>query len=109
MKTKYLVGGAVTGLALATGIAGMVTAQSAADATGLTAAQIIEIALMEIPGEVTGVEQERRRGQQIFEVEVLGEDGVEMELYIAAETGEILKVEAEGEGCDKDNQADDEA
>ena len=109
MNTKYLVGGAVTGLALATGIAGMVTAQSAADATGLTEAQIIEIALMEVPGVGTEVEQERRRGQQIFEVEILGDDGIETEVYIAADTGEILKVEAEGEGCDKDDQDDDEA
>ena len=69
----------------------MVSAQTAADAIGLTQEQVIEIALLEVPGEVTEVEQERHRGEQIFEIEILGADGVEMEVLIAAETGEILK------------------
>jgi uncharacterized membrane protein YkoI len=108
MNTKIIAGGALTGLVLAGGIAGMVSAQTVADATGLTEEQIIEIALLEVPGDVTEVERERHRGMQVFEVEILGADGVEMEVMIAAETGDILKVEAEGEGCDKDHE-DEEA
>ncbi|MEL7345077.1 MAG: PepSY domain-containing protein, partial [Pseudomonadota bacterium] len=65
--------------------------------------------LTEIPGEVTEVEQERHRGQSIFEVEVLDANGIEMEVYISAETGEILKVDAEDADCDKDDDEDDEA
>jgi len=106
MNTKMIAGGELTGLVLAGGIAGMVSAQSVADATGLTEAQVIEIALMEVPGEVTEVEQERHRGSQIFEVEIVGADGVEMEVKIAADTGEILKVEAEGDDCDDDDDDD---
>ncbi len=106
MNTKMITAGALAGLVFAGGIAGMVSAQSVANATGLTEEQVIEIALMEMPGEVTEVEQENRRGASIFEVEILGADGVEMEVLIAADTGEILKVEADGEDCDKD---DDEA
>lgn len=109
MNTKFIAGGALAGLVLAGGIAGMVSAQSAANATGLTEEQVIEIALMEVPGEVTDVEQERHRGQQIFEVEILSDDGTEMEVEIAADTGEVLKVKADGEGCDKDNDDDDQA
>jgi len=60
MNTKMIAGGALTGLVLAGGIAGMVSAQSVADATGLTEAQVIEIALMEVPGEVTGSQNCRR-------------------------------------------------
>ena len=103
MNTKMIVGSALTGLVLAGGITGMVSAQSAADATGLTEEQVIEIALMEIPGEVTEVEQERHRGRQIFEIEILGADGVETELKIAAETGEILKVDTERGDCEKND------
>lgn len=108
MNTKMIAGGALTGLVLAGGIAGMVSAQSVAGATGLTEEQVIEIALMEVPGEVTEVDQERHRGQKVIEVEILGADGVEMEVKIALETGEILKVKAEGDDCDKDNDDDDD-
>ncbi len=92
MTNKIIAGGALTGLVLAGGIAGMVSAQTVATETGLTEAQIIEIALMEVPGEVQGIEMERHRGTEIFEIEVLAEDGSEMEVEIAAETGDVLKV-----------------
>ncbi|WP_108814344.1 PepSY domain-containing protein [Loktanella sp. Alg231-35] len=108
MKTKLIAGGALTGLVLAGGIAGMVSAQTVADATGLTEEQVIEIALMEVPGEVTDVEMERDDGQQVFEVEILGADGSEMEVYIAAETGEILEVAAEGDDNDCGGDHDDD-
>ncbi len=103
MNKKFIAGGTVAGLVLAGSIAGMVSAQTASAATGLSQEQIMEIALMEVPGEVTEVERERRRGKQVYEVEIIGVDGTEMEVTIAAETGEILKVEAEGEDCDKDH------
>ncbi|SHL63547.1 Peptidase propeptide and YPEB domain-containing protein [Roseovarius litoreus] len=108
MNTKLIAGGALTGLVLAGGFAGMLSAQSAADATGLTKEQIIEIALAEVPGEVTEVELERYLGQQIYEIEILGEDGVEMEIEIAAETGEVLKVEAEDDDDQEDYGKDDD-
>lgn len=108
MNTKLIVGGALTGLVLAGGFAGLVSAQSVADATGLTEEQVIEIALMEVPGEVTEVELERHRGQEVYEVEILGADGTETEVKIAAESGEILKVQAEDEDCDKDDDHDDD-
>jgi len=107
MNTKFISFSALTGLVFAAGITGMVSAQTAADAIGLTQEQVIEIALLEVPGEVTEVEQERHRGEQIFEIEILGADGVEMEVLIAAETGEILKVKAEDGDCNKDDNSDD--
>jgi uncharacterized membrane protein YkoI len=107
MKTKLIAGSALTGLVVAGGIAGMVSAQSVSGATGLTEEQIIEIALMEVPGEVIEIESELENGVQVFEVEILGIDGIETEIEIAAETGEILQVEAEGRGCDKERGSDD--
>ena len=82
MNTKLIAGGALTGLVLAGSIAGMVSAQSVADATGLTEEQVIEIALMEIPGEVQEVELENHRGTQIYEIEIISADGEEMEVEI---------------------------
>ena len=109
MNTKMIALGSLSGLALAGGIAGMVSAQSAADATALTEEQVIEIALTEVAGEVDEVELEERRGVAFYEVELVGEDGIEYELRIAADTGEILKVKADGEGCDDDDDAGEDA
>jgi|GEM_PF-2722108 len=103
MNKKLIAGAALTGLVLTGGITGMVSAQSAASATGLSEAQIVEIALLEVPGEVTEVEQENEDGKQIFEVEILTAEGVEMEVEIAADTGEILEVSADGEDDDDDD------
>ena len=109
MNTKLMAGGALAGLVLTTGIAGMVSAQSAAATTGLTAEQVIEIALMEVPGEVQEVERDTEDGIQIFEVEILGADGVETEIEIAAETGEVLSVEVEEDkDCDDDRDEEDD-
>lgn len=105
MNKKLIAGGALTGLVLAGGLAGMVSAQSAAQATGLTEQQVIEIALSEVPGQVTEVELERERGKQVYEVEILTQDGTERELKIAADTGDILKVKTEKADCDKDDDA----
>jgi uncharacterized membrane protein YkoI len=106
MNTKLIAGGALTGLVLAGSIAGMVSAQSVADATGLTEEQVIEIALTEIPGEVQEVELENRRGTQIYGIEILSADGEEMEVVIDAQTGDVLRVKADREGCNKDDDTD---
>ena len=108
MNTKLIAGGALSGLVVAGGIATMVSAQTAAEATGLTEEQVIEIALTEIPGEVIEIEEETNRRASYFEVEILAEDGTEMEVKIDAATGDILKVEAEGEGCDDDEDDDED-
>lgn len=107
MNKKLIAGGALTGLILAGGFAGLVSAQTVADSTGLTEEQVIEIALMEVPGEVTDVDLERQRGQEVYEVEILEADGTETEVKISAESGEILRVEAEGEDCDKEDDHED--
>ena len=106
MNKKIIAGSAVSGLVLAGGFAGMVSAQTVAAATGLTEEQVIEIALSEVPGQVQEVELERHRSTQIYEIEILAADGTEMEVEIDAKTGNVLMVEAEDEGCDKDDDTD---
>ena len=113
MNTKLITAGALSGLVFASGFAGLVSAQSAAEATGLTEEQIIEIALTEIPGEVLEIEQDREDGVEGYEVEIMDEAGDEFELLLAADTGEILEVEEDdhdgrrgGKDCDDDRDDD---
>ena len=117
MKKSVFAAGALAGLVLVGAGVGTLSAQSAATATGLTEEQVIEIALAEVPGEVQEVELERKRGVQFYEVEIVAEDGTEMEVEIAADTGDVLKVKEDKEdgdrkgrkgGCDKDDDGDDQ-
>lgn len=104
MNTTFIKGGALAGLVL-TGVAvGSVSALSAAEATGLSEEQAIEIALLEVAGEVQEVELDDEDGMMVYEVEILGADGSEYEVEIAADTGEVLETEAE----DEDDQDDDD-
>ncbi len=106
MDKKLIAGGALTGLILAGGMAGMVSAQSVADTTGLSEEQIVQIALLEVPGEVQDVELENEDGMQVFEVEILTADGQEMEVEISAETGDVLEISADDEDDDHDDDDD---
>ena len=97
MNTKLIAGGALSGLIL-TGVAlGSVSAQSAADATGLTQEQAIQIALLEMPGAVQQIEREREDGADVYQIEILNADGQIFEVEIAVATGAVLEVEAEDE------------
>ena len=103
MDKKLIAGSALAGLLLAGGIVGTVSAQTLAARTGLTLEQAAEIALLEVPGEIMEVDLEREDGMQIYEIEILSVDGVEMEVEIAADTGDVLEIEAEGDDHDKDD------
>ncbi|HED35380.1 MAG TPA: hypothetical protein ENJ08_14385 [Gammaproteobacteria bacterium] len=46
----------------------------------------------EYPGKVLEVELEKEEGDIVYEVEILGADGIVRELYINAKTGKILSV-----------------
>ena len=110
MNKKLIAGGAITGVALAGGFAAMVSAQTVADATNLTEEQVIEIALLEVPGEVEEVALENHRGRQFFEVEVIAADGgEEVEIRIDADSGEVLKVKADDDDCDDDDEDGEDA
>jgi len=107
MNKHMILGGGLTGLILTSSVVGMVSAQTAATETGLTEEQVIAIALSEVPGEVQEVELERHRSNQIYEIEILAADGTEMEVEVEAETGDVLKVKADSETCDKDDDGED--
>ncbi|MBV6657397.1 MAG: PepSY domain-containing protein [Devosiaceae bacterium] len=94
MKKTLVTTGLIASLLAATG-AGVVMAQSTATAPSLTAVEAIEIALAEVPGEVQEAELDRDDDLPVYEIEILTAEGVEMEVEINAETGEILEIEAD--------------
>lgn len=97
---KKLITGSVLAAILMTGSAvGFASAQTATTPVAVSATQAIEIALAEVPGEVQEVDLDRDDGQQVYEVEIVNADGVEMEVEVDAETGEVLEVEADDDDC----------
>ncbi|KKK36917.1 hypothetical protein WQ57_16695 [Mesobacillus campisalis] len=76
----------------------------------LTKEESKEIALQTIPGIVDEVELENEDGYLVYEVEVQGEDGIDYEVTIDAETAEIVAVELDYDDDDfyeDDNDDDD--
>ena len=106
MNAKIVSGGALAGLVLTGAVASSLSAQSAATVTGLTAEQVMAIALAEVPGEVKEMELETEDNMQVWEVEILAANGTEMEVEINAETGDILEIEAEDDDDDDDDDDD---
>lgn len=107
MDKKNAAFGALAGLALTGAVVGSVSAQSAAEATGLTMQQAIEIALLEVSGEVQEAELEKEDGMMVYEIEILDANGQEFEIEIAADTGAVIEVEAEDEDDNDDDDEDD--
>lgn len=100
MNKKLITGGIVAGVLAAAGAAGFVTTQANAQPPALNEAQALEIALAEVPGEVQEAELDREDGMQVYEIEILTADGVEMEVEINADTGEILDIDVEDDHSD---------
>ncbi|WP_424966548.1 PepSY domain-containing protein [Dinoroseobacter sp. S375] len=96
MTPKTITASALIGLLGAASLMTTVSAHSVAEQVSLTEEQAVAIALAEVPGTFEEAELERDDGQLIYEIEILGADGIEMEVEISAETGEILEIEREG-------------
>ncbi|MCR6106142.1 PepSY domain-containing protein [Salipaludibacillus agaradhaerens] len=59
----------------------------------ISAQEAINIALERLPGEVVDVELDTEQGILVWEIEILTPQGVKYEVYVNANTGEIVKVE----------------
>lgn len=104
MNKNTLTVAALSSLILAGATVGTVSAQTVAVETGLTEDQAVAIAQLEVPGEVQDIELENEDGVQVYEIEILAEDGTEMEVEINADTGEVLEVGEDGKDCDGDKR-----
>ena len=61
----------------------------------LTKEQAIEKALADHPGDVEKAYREKKRGKDVWEVKIEGDDGKEWELYYDARSGELVKADSE--------------
>jgi uncharacterized membrane protein YkoI len=57
----------------------------------LTKEQAVEKALKQHPGKLEKAYKETRKGKEVWEVKIKGDDGSEHELYYDAKTGEPVK------------------
>lgn len=53
----------------------------------------IEIARMQVPGEVVSAELERKKGRLLFEIDIVSNEGPVYEVEVDALTGEVISVE----------------
>ena len=93
MKKKLIASGVVASMVMATGASGIAAAQSATGAASLSMQNAIGIALDQVPGKVKEAELDRENGRQIYEIDIVTDDGRKMEVEVDANTGEVLKVE----------------
>jgi len=57
--------------------------------------QILNRLRPEYPGKILEIELEQEDGRRVYEIEMLGNDGIVWELIIDARTGELLRNERE--------------
>lgn len=78
----------------ALGLAGDDDKTTPPSASMLTKEQAIEKALADHPGEVKKAYREKKRGKEVWEVKIEGDDGKKWELYYDAQSGELVKAES---------------
>jgi len=61
----------------------------------ITEDEAINAALEKVPGTVNEIELEVENGTVVYEIKVLSTDGTEQEVIVDAQTGEVLKVDAD--------------
>ena len=67
----------------------------------ITEQEAIQIALKRVNGEVTDVEIERKKGHEVYAVEI-DDDGDEVDVFVDIKTGEIVGTERDSEEDDED-------
>lgn len=77
------------------GLAGIAAAQDGkGPAPKITQEQATQIALKVVPGKVTDVAIERKRGRRVYVVEIVAEkDGAETDVLVDIESGKVLGTE----------------
>ena len=68
----------------------MAAAQVQSPVAKITEAQATKIALERIPGKVTDVKIERKRGKNVYVVEIQTPDGGEKDVFVDIESGKIV-------------------
>jgi len=74
----------------------------------LPQAAILERAKAQTPGKIVETELERKHGRYVYEVEVIGDDGVKTELKYDAKTGELISSKVEKKTAEDEEDDDDD-
>ena len=61
----------------------------------LSLSDILTRVSSQVPGKILEIKLEEEKGEVVYEIEFLAEDGVVMEMYIDAKTAKILSVKVE--------------
>lgn len=69
---------------------------------------ILERAKAQVPGKIVETELERKHGRYVYEVEVIGDDGVKTELKYDAKTGELISSKVEKKTAEDEDDDDDD-
>ncbi|MDP3765644.1 MAG: PepSY domain-containing protein [Nanoarchaeota archaeon] len=70
--------------------------------TDITEEEAIQIALKRVNGEVTDVEIERKKGHEVYAVEI-DDNGDEVDVFVDVKTGEIVGTERDSEEDEEDD------
>jgi len=61
----------------------------------LSLSDILARVSSQVPGKILEIKLEEKKGEVVYEIEFLAEDGVVMEMYLDAKTAKILSIEVE--------------
>jgi len=82
----------ILGTVLSLGLTFSILGQVAPALAEIDAATATKIALERVPGRIDEVERDHERGKVVFEVDILGSDGVKYEVTIDANDGKVISV-----------------
>ena len=78
-------------------LAGLIALYAGTSLAAISKEQAVEMAKQDVPGEVIKAYKETKKGREVWEVQIAGEDGKKREYYYDVETGELVKKDIEGD------------
>ena len=81
--------------AIAATLVAFATIYAGVSLAALTKEQAVEKAQKDYPGELIKAYQETKKGRQVWEVQIAGQDGKKWEIYYDVETGDLVEAESE--------------
>ena len=76
-------------------LAGLIVFYAGASLAAISKEQAVEMAQQDTPGTLIKAYKETKKGREVWEVQIAGEDGKKYEYYYDVETGELVKKEAD--------------
>ena len=96
MKKQFVLSMMVVGCTLLTAPSWALFGEDKADlvkGTKITLVEAVEKALTNVKGKAVGAELEKEHDNTVFEVKIIDESGTTREIYVDAQSGNVLKIE----------------